>query len=532
MQQYNHSCLLGLFGCFIIWINGFKLMANNILPNEGRGAFEVAYQQVSVDEMIYSFMEEHQIPGLTLAIVQAPYIPRIVGYGLSDIGERRLASANTLWEIGPITQGYTAVAVMQLYEDGKLNIQDELGRYLVEIPDSWKNITLFELMQHASGIPDYREHPSYNASTDYSPAQLIGMVSASPLLFESGTDVRQSATNFLLLAQVIEQVAHIGYEDFIKKYQIEYLGLQHTCFGSQLSLLHQESVATNNNLHTLFKTDKTYIDPAEQAVGYDQLLQQQPSVSSNALKGFGGLWASAQDVSLWDIALAGSILIKKTENRALIYGPTVLKSGKVVPAMAGWQFTHHNGFMDIKGTVKGFSSYLSRFTDASELVCVTLLSNKEGIDFTNLARRIASAFGLSMSAGVNDTVLYTYESAFSVDETMARIEALLKKAGTPVFAQFDHGKNAAQVNLQMPPARIIVFGSPQVGTHLMLEEPSFCVELPLKMAVWEDPKGSVWIAFPRMSVRARLYGNLVNNPIIAKMDQLLAKLAKNAANVY
>lgn len=532
MHKCNPGCLPWLFGCFLVCINGFRLMANHILPNEGRGSSEVAYQQVSVDEMVYSFMKEHQIPGLTLAIVQAPYIPRIVGYGLSDIGERRLASVNTLWEIGSITQGYTAVAIMQLYEQGKLNIYDELGSYLNEIPDSWKKITLFELMQHASGIPDYREDSSYNASTDYAPSQLIAMASAKPLLFERGTNVYQSATNFLLLAQVIEQVAHISYQDFIKKYQIEYLGLQHTCFGSQLSHLHQESVVTNNNLHTLFKTDKTYIDPTERAVGYDDALQQQSFVSSDALKGFGGLWASAKDVSLWDIALAGSILIKNPENRALIYGPTVLKSGKIIPAMAGWQFTHHPGFMDIKGSVKGFSSYLSRFTGASELVCVTLLSNKEGIDFTNLARRIASAFGLSMSAGVNDTVLYAYESAFSVDETMARIEALLKKAGTPVFAQFDHGKNASGVSLQMPPARVIVFGSPQVGTHLMLEEPSFCVELPLKMAVWEDPKGSVWIAFPKMSVRACLYGNLVNNPIIAKMDLLLANLAKKAANVY
>ncbi|MEG1188317.1 MAG: serine hydrolase [Bacteroidales bacterium] len=508
-------------------------MANTILPEEGRGASVIAYQQESVDEMIYNFMKEHEIPGLTLAIVQAPYIPRVVGYGLCDIGEKRLASTNTLWAIGPLTQGYTAVAIMQLYEQDKLNIYDALGKYLNDqIPAAWQQITLFELMQHASGISDYRDNAKYDMSTAYTPKQLIEMVAPVPLLFESGTEVRQSATNFLLLAQVIERVTGGDYEDFIRKYQIEYLGLKETCFSNDLSRLITEPVASNNNLHALFKTDKAYIDPAENAVGYDDTLHQQPLLPSGALKGFAGLWASARDVSLWDIALAGSVLIKKPENRALIYSATTLKSGKVVPAMAGWQFTNHNGFMDIKGSVKGFSSYLSRFTGASELVCVTLLANKENIDFTNLARRIASAFGLSMSAGVNDTILYTYESAFSVDETMARIEAQLKKAGTPVFAQFDHERNAQEVGLKMPPTRVIVFGSPLVGTHLMLEEPSFCVELPLKMAVWQDAKGSVWIAFPKMKIRAQLYGNLVNNPIIAKMDQLLANLARKAANVY
>ena len=79
-----------------------------------RGSADVSYLGQSVDSMIWEFMKEKGIPGLTLAIVQAPYIPRVVGYGLSDRGERRLASANTMWPTGPISQAFAAVAVMQL----------------------------------------------------------------------------------------------------------------------------------------------------------------------------------------------------------------------------------------------------------------------------------------------------------------------------------------------------------------------------------------------------------------------------------
>ena len=57
-------------------------------------------------------MEEHKIDGLSLAIVQAPYIPRSVGYGVSDTKHRTLASVNTLWPAGPISQAFAAVAVM------------------------------------------------------------------------------------------------------------------------------------------------------------------------------------------------------------------------------------------------------------------------------------------------------------------------------------------------------------------------------------------------------------------------------------
>lgn len=76
-----------------------------------RGSADVSYLGQSVDSMIWEFMKEKGIPGLTLAIVQAPYIPRVVGYGLSDTGERRLASANTMWPAGPISQALSLIHI-------------------------------------------------------------------------------------------------------------------------------------------------------------------------------------------------------------------------------------------------------------------------------------------------------------------------------------------------------------------------------------------------------------------------------------
>src|SRR5574344_2755157 len=126
-----------------------------------RGSSDISYLQHSVDEMISSFMEEKGIPGISLAIVQAPYIPRVVGYGVSDEKQKRLVSPNTMFPLGPISQAYAAVALMQLYEAGQVNLDSSIARYLSEIPAAWKGITVIDLLRHASGLADYRNEKNF-----------------------------------------------------------------------------------------------------------------------------------------------------------------------------------------------------------------------------------------------------------------------------------------------------------------------------------------------------------------------------------
>ena len=92
-----------------------------------RGNPMVEFEGQTIDAMIGAFMKEHRIPGMTLAIVQAPYIPRVVGYGVSDVEKGLLASPKTLWNVGQMTQAYTAVAIMQLVEAEKMTLDDPVG---------------------------------------------------------------------------------------------------------------------------------------------------------------------------------------------------------------------------------------------------------------------------------------------------------------------------------------------------------------------------------------------------------------------
>lgn len=131
------------------------------------------------------------------------------------------------------------------------------------------------------------------------------------LSFEPGTGVEQSATNFLLLTEVVGRVSGMDYESFVKKHQFERLGLRHTGFTGDLDQYDSEDVSQTGNIHQLFKMDGRFIDPVEQAASYRQDGSPYSVIPSTALRGFGDVWASAQDISFWDIGLAGGVLIEK-----------------------------------------------------------------------------------------------------------------------------------------------------------------------------------------------------------------------------
>lgn len=125
--------------------------------------------------------------------------------------------------------------------------------------------------------------------------------------------------------------------------------------------------------------------------------------------------------------------------------------------------------------------------------------------------------------------LCTYKSLFTVKETVKKIEAHLKEMNVPVFAKYDHSANAQSAGLSLEPNEVIVFGAPKVGTLLMKENPRIAIELPLRMLVWQDAAGCVWISFPQMKELAARYG-LENHPVVDKMQKMLEQLATQAGS--
>jgi uncharacterized protein (DUF302 family) len=86
-------------------------------------------------------------------------------------------------------------------------------------------------------------------------------------------------------------------------------------------------------------------------------------------------------------------------------------------------------------------------------------------------------------------------SRYSVTETLARLQSILKEKGMTVFALVDHSGEAAKVGMEMQPTQLVIFGSPKGGTPLMVAAPSLAIDLPLKALAWQDKGGKVWLSY-------------------------------------
>jgi uncharacterized protein (DUF302 family) len=83
----------------------------------------------------------------------------------------------------------------------------------------------------------------------------------------------------------------------------------------------------------------------------------------------------------------------------------------------------------------------------------------------------------------------------SVDETITHLQSMLQEKGVQIFALIDHSGEAKRAGIEMRPTKLLVFGNPKAGTPLMLAAPSIAIDLPLKLLVWEDAGGQVWISY-------------------------------------
>ena len=114
----------------------------------------------------------------------------------------------------------------------------------------------------------------------------------------------------------------------------------------------------------------------------------------------------------------------------------------------------------------------------------------------------------------------------SVDQTVQKLEAILSVKGVKLFTLVDHSGEAQKAGMQMPPTKLLIFGNPKAGTPLMIASPSIAIDLPLKILVWEDAHGKVWISYNApayLKARHGLPAELVQNIAVVEA------LAKNAA---
>ena len=106
-----------------------------------------------IDDFVRSEMERRNIPGLQLAVVRDNKIVKVSSYGLANIEDGIAVDDNTLFSINSITKAFAGVAVMQLVEQGKLDLSANISTYLPGLPAAWQKLNIRQLMSHTSGLP-------------------------------------------------------------------------------------------------------------------------------------------------------------------------------------------------------------------------------------------------------------------------------------------------------------------------------------------------------------------------------------------
>src|SRR4029077_6779777 len=118
-------------------------------------------------------------------------------------------------------------------------------------------------------------------------------------------------------------------------------------------------------------------------------------------------------------------------------------------------------------------------------------------------------------------------SNHSVDETVEKLKGILQAKGVTLFALVDHSGEAAKVGMKMRPTKLLIFGSPKGGTPVMLAAPGIAIDLPLKILIWEDSQGKVWVSYNSPAYLKERHGvpqELLQN--IAVVETLAAKAAE------
>ena len=129
---------------------------------------------------------------------------------------------------------------------------------------------------------------------------------------------------------------------------------------------------------------------------------------------------------------------------------------------------------------------------------------------------------MSQANGIIDKL-----SHHSVEETVERLKGILQSKGVALFAIVDHSGEAQKVGMKMRPTKLLIFGSPKAGTPLMQAAPSIAIDLPLKILVWEDAQGKVWVSYNSPAYLQQRHGispELLQN--IAVVETLAAKAAE------
>lgn len=247
-------------------------------------------------------------------------------------------TADTKFRLGSITKQFTATAILQLVDQGKLSVDDPISKYYADAPAAWSKVTIKHLLTHTSGIPSYTALPGFfekNSKLPLTPEEIVKLTRDLPLEFEPGAKYNYDNTGYILLGYVIEKVSGETYADYLAKHIFTPLGMKDTGYDvSGVILRHRAS---------------GYQGSKEGWRNADYLDMTLPYAA-------GSLYSTTGDLLIWDRALADGKILTPASRQAMFtdYGHEY---------GFGWRVDTDDGHARVGhgGGINGFSTGIARY---------------------------------------------------------------------------------------------------------------------------------------------------------------------------
>jgi CubicO group peptidase (beta-lactamase class C family) len=350
-------------------------------------------------DAVFSGVTSPDAPGLAVLVRKngSPVFQR--GYGVRDLRSKAKIDAHTNFRLASFTKQFTALAIMLLVHDGKLRYDETLPELFPDFPAYGKTITVRNLLNHTSGLPDYEdlmEAAEKAKGPIWSPEKQIQDAEVLELLkketngkFAAGTSWSYSNSGYVVLGLIVAKVSGKTYGEFLRAHIFAPLKMNHT-------IVYQKG--KNEIVNRAFGHSKE-----------NDTFKETDQSPTSATLGDGGIYSNLEDLAKWDDALRNHTLLSEKEFLPALYQVKLndgsephwpaepnddnLHPGKPVAYGFGWFLDPYEGRQRMwhTGSTMGFRTVIERFTEGDGLT-VIILCNRTDLEAEKLALQAADIF--------------------------------------------------------------------------------------------------------------------------------------------
>jgi D-alanyl-D-alanine carboxypeptidase len=267
----------------------------------------------AVDKYVTAELTRRHIPGVALAIVRGGKVVKAQGYGKADLEHEIPVTPETVFKIGSVSKQFLATGIMLLAQDGRLSVDDPVGKHIDGVPESWRGITLRHFLTHTSGV--VREGPAFDASRVQPDIDVIRSAFAAPLEFPTGSKYQYCNVCYFSLAEVIARVSGKPWDVFLTERVFAPTGMSATRTTTTTALVPRRA--------------RGYVWRNDQYQNAAELLALRPS---------GAFLSTVLDLAKWDAALYQDRILTKASRDAM-WKAMPLTDGGMSQYGFGWQLS-------------------------------------------------------------------------------------------------------------------------------------------------------------------------------------------------